>query len=106
MRKSLPLAALCLLTMSAGCVWQKHDEDRQLTARSYLRPIGKTAGTAIQLEGKTNYSFTIQENRGESGKRYGIEPGTYQVTVRRAGQVVIARTLFVADGETRELPVR
>ena len=100
------VSMLVIAVSMSGCIWRTNEEERQIPARSYLRPIGETAGTTITLEGKQRYSFTIDKNRGEHGKRYGIEPDSYRVTVRRGGKVVVSRVLFIADGETRDLPIR
>lgn len=106
MRTSSQLALLSLAILTTGCVWRTADEERQMTARCYLRPVGNVAGTSITLEGKRNYTFTIDSDRGKDGARYGVEPGSYRVTVRRGSQILVARVLFIADGETRELAVR
>ncbi len=103
-RKSM--AWTCLALLATGCIWRHTAEERQMPARSYVRPIGKTAGTTITLEGKKTYTFEIRRDRRAKATRYGIEPGTYRVTVRRGDAVLIRRNLFVADGETRDLSVR
>ena len=101
------LAVLAVTTLlAAGCVWRTNEEQRQMSARSYVRPIGKTAGTTITLQGKRKYSFKIDTDRDEHGTRYGIEPDSYRVTVRRGDTVLVNRVLFIADGETRDVPVR
>jgi hypothetical protein len=91
-----------------SCIWRTHEEQRQMQARSYLRPVGQTAGTTITLQGDRDYTFRLDADQGAEGTRFGIEPGTYRITVRRGEkeEVVVSRVLYIADGETRELPVR
>ena len=75
-------------------------------ARSYVRFVGRTASTTVLLEGKNRYSFSIDVDRDANGMRYGVVPGSYQVTVRRGDAVVLNRVLFIVDGETRDIPIR
>lgn len=100
------LCFLALAMATTGCVWRTNEEERQIPSRSYVRPFGRTAGTTISLHGKKRYTFKIDENHDEHGVRYGIDPDTYRVTVRRGDQILLNRVLFIADGETRDIPIR
>jgi hypothetical protein len=98
---------LAAFTLVPGCVLRAPTEERQVASRCYLRPSGRTANTTITLAGKQTYTFTIKRNRApRKAVRYGIAPDTYRVTVLRKGKVILKRVLFIADGETRELPIR
>ncbi len=99
------LAPLAVALLAVGCVWRTIEEQHQLEEQSFVRPVGKTAGTTIILKGKRTYKFSISEARDQHGDRYRVAPDTYRATVRRGDRVVVDRKLFIADGETRELRV-
>ena len=106
MRRLKIVVVLLAALLTSGCVWRLPEEERQMPARSYIRPTGATAGVTVELQGPRKYSFGIEENRRGNASRYGVEPGTYIVTIRRGDKTVLHRKIFVADGETREIPIR
>ncbi len=99
------LAALLVLA-ATGCAWRKIEEQHQMEARSYVRPVGNTAGATVTLTGKRTYNFVIGQRTTSDSPRYAVDPGNYRVTVQRGGQIVLDRMLLLADGETRELRVQ
>jgi len=95
--------AVVLAAMTLAACYGTRQEARQLDAVSYLSFTGNVQDcTAIlRQDGETVWPGTEIARRA----RYTVEPGVYELTVQRAGKVIVRRLIYLEDQQTFEVRI-
>ncbi len=95
--------ALALVALVASGCFRSKQEIRQLDDGGYLVFLGKTSGceAVVSAEGRE----VLRLDTLRDGVKVPIESGTYVVTVRRDGEPVVERRVFLDHRSTFEIRV-
>jgi len=111
-RTATALAAALVFVLLTGCGYKEGMlQDEPV---SYLRFTGASQGAVVSIDdlepfelGKADSSADARNNSsGATGPiHYRVEPGKHRITVRKNGQVVVARIILLDNGVTREVRI-
>jgi ribosomal protein L21E len=80
-----------------------------LDRQSYLVILGNTSnyreGVEVIIDDKPSFIAKVNKVnfKPSRDKVYGINPGTYKVTIKSAGKVIYKQDIFVSTQETKKI---
>ena len=98
----LAILLLGVLFTLAACTYPNASVNRTEN-RPTIAVVGAPQGAVLEVDGVNHGSATRFDGNPEV---LLVESGSHEVRVIRGGQVLLARNVFVGEGETRTLTIR